>query len=997
MRRKTLVRRVVGVAALPLLAALVVPGPARAATPTTYPFQNPRLSVTARINDLMGRLTLDEKILLLHQAETAIPRLGIPFFKAGTEALHGVAWSNDLNNNWNVVTASGTVFPQAVGLASTWDQNLIRQVGSVVGDEARGYNAQNPTVWGLNLWAPVVNLLRDPRWGRNEEGYSEDPTLTGAISTAYGRGIEGNNPTYLKAAPTLKHYLAYNNEVSRDVTSSMLPPRVLNEYDRQAFKPAIQANAATGVMTSYNLVNGRPDTVSADVNSVIRSWTKQSLFNVTDAYAPYNVAGSEHYYPDNVTAFAAIIKAGLNSFTIDNADPTNMSNYIHQALTQGLLTTADIDNAVRPALTLRLRLGQFNPDGGPYAKITPAVINSPAHQQLNRKTADDAVVLLKNANNTLPLAAARTKKVAVVGPLENTLYSDWYGANLPYKVTPLDGIKQRLGSSATVTGAEALDRITLKDVATGKYLTATGTTDSTPVNESATTATTDAQFDLADWGQGVVTLRNVANGKYLGYNWGPFVTRDDQPNGWFVQQQFKLEQQSDGSYVIRYAGYETQESWFQANRYLTVDSSGNLALGSTTAAAAAHFTKDVIISGADTAVAAAKAADTAIVVVGSMPFINGREAHDRTTMALAAGQEALVQAVRTVNPHTVVVLETSYPDTITWEQQNVPGILWTTHAGPETGHAIADVLFGDVNPSGHLTQTWYRSDSDLPADLLNYDIINSNQTYLYYRGAPLYPFGYGLSYTSFRFSHLRTSSATVGEHGRVTVSVDVTNTGRRAGAEVVQLYTHQVTSRDKQPVKALRAFQKVSLNPGQTKTVRLTLNASDLAHWDVTRNRWVVETSAYQLMVGASSADIRQQTLLRVHGETIPARDLSKATQAQNFDAYSGIQLVDTSKVAGTSVGAVASGNWIEFAHSVLGRRASTFTASVAKASAGAGSIQIRLDSPTGRLVGTASVPSTGDVYTYTTAKAALSGVSGTHDVYLVFGSDLRVSTFSIT
>ena len=989
MRRKAYL----GAAVILLLGVFVLPVQAR--SDPAYPFRNPHLSLDARIDDLLGRLTLDEKVAWLHQSQAAIPRLGIPYFKAGTEALHGVAWSNDLNNNWSKTDATSTVFPQAVGLASTWDTNLIKQVGSAVGDEARGFNAQNPVLWGLNLWAPVVNLLRDPRWGRNEEGYSEDPMLTGAISTAYGSGIEGNDPRYLKAAPTLKHYLAYNNEAGRDVTSSNVPPRVLNEYDRQAFKPAIAANAATGVMASYNLVNGRPDTVDPDLNGLVRSWTDRTLFNVTDAFAPYNLTGSEHYFATQPEADAAILKAGLNSFTIDDSNPQPMITAIKSALSQGLLTEADIDKAVRPVLSLRFRLGQFDPDGGPYAKITPAVINSPAHQQLARKTADEATVLLKNSNAALPLDASTTKKVAVVGPLENTLYSDWYGGQLPYRVTPLQGIQQRAGAGATVSASEGEDRIALKDVATGKYVTATGTTDSDAVNESATTPTANTQFDVVDWGQNVLTLRNVANGKYLGYNFGPFLTRDDQPNNWFVQQQFKLEQQPDGNYVIHYAGYETQESWWGGTNYVTVDGSGNLTLGSKTAAGAAHFSKDVISSGIDSAVAAATGADAAVVVVGTMPFINGREAHDRTTMALSSGQEALIKAVQAVNPHTIVVLETSYPDTITWEQQNVPAILWTTHAGAETGHAIADVLYGDYNPAGRLSQTWYRSDSDLPPDLNNYDVISSDQTYLYYKGDPLYPFGYGLSYTSFRYGNLRLTPA-VDANGTVPVSVDVTNTGARAGDEVVQLYTHQRTSRDKEPLKQLHGFQRVTLAPGQTRTVRFTLPAADLAHWDVTRGKWVVESSDYDVLVGSSSADIRQQATLHVHGETIPPRNLAQPTRAENFDAYSGVKLVDESKSAGTSVGAVAAGDWIEFAGSALGQ-ATTFTARVAKAEAGTGSIQVRLDSPTGPIAGTASVDSTGNVYTYATASATLSGATGTHDVYLVFGSDLRLATFSIS
>jgi len=971
-------RRFLPVLAAALLLAPAIPGAAHADPP--YPFRDPHLPLQARIDDLVGRLTLDEKISLLHQYQPAVPRLGIDLFKAGTEALHGVAWSNDLDNGGAVVQADGTSFAQPVGLASTWDTDLITRVGSAVGDEARGFHAKNPRVFGLNLWAPVVNLLRDPRWGRNEEGYSEDPLLTGAISTAYGSGLEGGDPAHLKAAPTLKHYLAYNNEAGRDVTSSNVPNRVLNEYDRAAFRPAISADAATGVMASYNLTNGRPNTVNPDLATIERSWSRYPLFNVSDAYAPYNLTGSEKYYATQAEADAAVIKAGLNSFTVDDANGTPTVTAIKQALDQGLLTVHDIDVAAGNALSVRFRLGEFDPGGGKYGKIGPDVINSPANQRLARQTADEAMVLLKNSDNALPLKPGG--KVAVVGPLADTLYSDWYGGKLPYQVTAVDGIKERAGSVVSSTGS---DRIALKDVATGKYVTSTGTTDADAVTVSGTDASAAAQFDADDWGQGVLTLKNVSTGKYLGYNWGPFITRDGQPNGWYVQQQFKLEAQAGGTFALRYAGYETQESWFGPNRYLTVGADGKLALGSPDAAGAAKFSKEVLRSGIDEAVAAARSADTAVLVVGSQPFINGREAHDRTTTALGAGQEALVQAVRAANPHTIVVLQTSYPDTITWEQQHVPGIVWTTHAGAETGHAIADVLYGSYNPAGRLSQTWYRSDSQLPADLLNYDIIASNQTYLYSRQAPLYPFGYGLSYTSFKYGK------PVLGNGRVTFTV--TNTGKRDGDEVVQLYTHQRTSRDATAVKQLRAFDRVHLRAGQTRTVSLRLTTGDLKHWDVTRGRWVVESSVYDVMVGSSSADIRQSIAWNVRGETIPARDLSKVTRAENFDTYApAVKLVDESKASGTAVGSSAAGDWIAFKDADL--RGSTFSATVA--SLVSSKIEIRLDSPTGRLLGTASVPATGDPYRYATATAALARARGHHDVYLVFGGALRVSTFSI-
>ncbi|MDQ3789594.1 MAG: glycoside hydrolase family 3 C-terminal domain-containing protein, partial [Actinomycetota bacterium] len=323
----------------------------------------------------------------------------------------------------------------------------------------------------------------------------------------------------------------------------------------------------------------------------------------------------------------------------------------------------------------------------------------------------------------------------------------------------------------------------------------------------------------------------------------------------------------------------------------------------------------------------------------------------------------------------------SYPTTLTWEQENIPAILWTTHAGQETGHAIADVLFGDVNPAGRLTQTWYRSDADLP-DILEYDIIKARRTYQYFDGTPLYPFGHGLSYSTFRYGRLVIESP-------LKVSVPVTNTSDRAGDEVVQLYTHQRESRDPQPKLTLRAFQRVHLRPGQTKTVRFSVPVKDLAHWDVTRGRWVVEGGTYDVLVGASSTDIRQRGSVRVPGETIPPRDLSRITRAIDFDDYAGVSLVDTSKERGDSV---AGPGWISFHDSEL-RRARSFTARVA----GAGTIEVRLDSPTGKLVGTATSPGTADKYTYTSLSTALTGADGRHDVYLVVAGELRVDTFSMS
>ncbi|MET7332329.1 glycoside hydrolase family 3 C-terminal domain-containing protein [Nonomuraea sp. NPDC005650] len=957
-------RKIPLLATLTLAASLLAAPPAQAAG---LPFQNPALPVEQRVDDLLGRLTLQEKLGLLHQSQAAIPRLGIAYHKNGTEALHGVGWSNDLNANWSQKFAAGTVFPQAVGLASTWDPELIKRVGSAVGDEVRGYNDADPTLWGLQVWAPVVDLLRDPRAGRNEEGYSEDPLLTGAISTAYGKGLQGDDPVYLKAAPVLKHYLAYNNETNRGTSSSNLTPKLKHEYYEQAFKAAISANAATGVMASYNLVNGRPNHVNPDLATTVRSWTDKTLYNVSDAWGPYALTELEKYYDNKPEAFAAVLKAGLDSYTIDDSNAGPLAEQLTAALNQGLIAQADVDRAVRNVLTIRTRLGHFDPDGGPYKKITKDVINSPANQRLNREAAGRAAVLLRNSG-ALPFK--EPKSAAVVGPLAGTLYRDWYGGKAPYQVTPVDGIKERVGDVSTGAG---LERIALKHLGSGKYLTATGTgpDDNAALIDTAPTAA--SQWDLTDWTGGVSTLRNAGNGKLLGGDWRSLDTDDADADGWYVQQQFALEAQSDGSYLIRYAGYETVEGWYALpDPYVTVAADGTLGLAPK--AQAARFGKEIVSDGVAAAAAQAAKAEVAVVVVGSHPFVAGREFHDRPNLQLGAGQRRLIEAVRKANPRTVVVLETSYPVVV-----DAPNLLWTTHAGAETGHAVADVLFGAVNPAGRLTQTWPAGDSQ--TDIYDYDLAKTGMTYLYGKGKPLYAFGHGLSYTTFGYQGLTVQGD--------KVSVKVTNTGKVKGDEVVQLYTHQRESRFKQPVKQLRGFQRVTLNPGETRTVTFTLKKSDLAVWDYTRGRWAVESATHDVLVGSASDRIRQSATLRVSGETIPVRDLTKTTRAMDFDDYAGVAFADETKAGGDAV-AGSAGDWLSFTGASFGSR---FTAGVSSVSGG--SLELRSGSPTGALLGTVQVPATGGVYQWGTATATVKAGGGS--LYLVFKGDLRIKDFALT
>jgi beta-glucosidase len=947
-------------------------------------FHDADLPLADRVTGLLNQLTLAEKIALLHQYQAAIPRLGIGAFRTGTEALHGLAW-----------LGPATVFPQAIGLASTWNPELVRAVGSAVGDETRGFYHKDPTRGGLNVWAPVVNLLRDPRWGRNEEGYAEDPLLTGELAVAYAQGLRGDHPSFLKTAPTLKHFLGYNNETRRDMTSSNLGPRVLREYELPAFRAPIAAGAAVAVMASYNLVNGRPAHLSPLINGELRRWSDGDLLVVSDAQAPSNVATRQHYYPDHVASHAALLKAGVDSFTDNNDQSAPTVERITEALARGLLSESDVDTAVRHVLSIRFRLGEFDPaEANPYAAIIEDVINCPAHQALAREAARQAIVLLRNDAGALPLDASALRTVAVIGPLADTLYEDWYSGTLPYALTARRGIAERLGDGA-VRFAEGVDLVALRVAPTsrylaGRYVTAGEAPEGGSVRADADEPRAEGLFAVCDWGQGMVALR-AANGRYVTVHdqETALVNEALQPGGWVVRETFELCEAAGGGVAIRHVA---------TDRYVLVDANGTLRVTAENPAEATPFVLDLVSDGVAEAVSAATGADVAILVVGNHPLINGRETQDRVDLSLPPAQDRLIASVHAANPRTVLVVNSSYPYAIGWADERLPAIVWSCHGGQEFGHALADVLFGDASPAGRLTQTWYRSTADLP-DLLDYDIIAADATYLYYRGSPLYPFGHGLSYTTFSYDNLAVSASTVDADGTVTVSVDVTNTGERAGAEVVQLYTRQQRSRVKQPVRQLRGFQRVHLAPGENASVHFVLSAKDLAFWDVTRDRYVVEAATHVLMVGRSSADIRLCAPLEVAGEQIPARDpMRRPLAAVDHDDYAGITLLDADPDSGDAVVAIEAGGWIAFEHVDFTTEPVACRLRVSRTGDGPAGLTLRLDDPLeGEVIGSVAAICTGGRYGWADVEAPIRSAAGVRDLYVVFdapGVNLRTLSF---
>lgn len=685
-----------------------------------YPFQDPSLPLDTRVNDLVSRLTLDEKISLLHQYQPAIPRLGIPAFRTGTEALHGIAW-----------LGNATVFPQNTGLGCTFNTDLIKEIGSAVGDEARGFNKKDPVFNGLSLWAPVLDIQRDPRAGRFEEGYGEDPYLVAQMGIAYASGMKGDHPFYYKTIPTAKHFYAYNQEVNRDTFSVNIDDRNKYEYYIKPFQDVISSGAVKSMMTAYNLVNGVPCTVDPEIKSIVKEKWADDFFVVTDAGGPSNLVRSQRYYPDMPQALAGAIKAGVDSMTDDGNNPANTINNIKAALSRGLLTVEDIDQAVKNIMEVRFHVGDFDPAANnPYSSLGTSEICAEDHAQLSGRAARESIVLLKNSDNILPLS--KNTSIAVIGKLANTVLTDWYSGTFPYKVTPLDGIRKKVGS-------------------------------------------------------------------------------------------------------VTYSADNTNNA----------------------------------------AVNAAKSSGAAIVFVGNDPMCGnkgwavpgypseGKEAVDRQTITFEPHDQEMIKAVYAANPNTIVVLVSSFPYAMTWEEDNIPGIIYTCHSGQEEGNAIADVLFGDYAPAGRLNSTWYRSTSQIPP-ITDYDIIKGKRTYMYFEGVPLYPFGHGLTYTTFEYSNLKLDKSTISEADEVVVSVDVRNTGSVASDEVVQLYVRDVESSVVRPSKELKGFKRINIGAGATKTVSITLPAKDLAFWDTTRNDFYVEPGQYEIMVGRSSTDIKQNTMLSV-------------------------------------------------------------------------------------------------------------------------------------
>jgi beta-glucosidase len=700
-------------------------------------FSDPSAPVEARIDDLLKKMTVEEKIDAF-STNPSVPRLGV----VGTghvEGLHGLALGGP--GGWEgrgLTVIPTTTFPQSRGLGQTWDPALLSEAAAEEAYEAR-YAYGKYHRGGMVVRAPNADLSRDPRWGRSEESYGEDPFLVGTMATAFSHGLQGDGK-YWMAASLLKHFMANSNEDGRGSSSSNFDERLFREYYSVPFRMAIEQGHANAFMASYNAWNGTPMMLNPVLRDVTqKQWGEDGII-CTDGGALTNLVKEYHLFPDMTQAAAAAIHAGINQF-LDNYKPG-----LTEAVKQGLVTEAEMDRNLRGVFRVMIKLGMLDPNPMvPYASIGfddagPDPWNKPEPKALARKLTDESIVLLKDdaadghtagAAALLPLDAKQLKTIAVIGPLADQVALDWYSGTPPYTVTPLAGIRERAGAGVQVTYAD----------------------------------------------------------------------------------------------------------------------------GSDLAAAAAL----------------AKAADVAIVIIGNNPTCgagwnkcplpsDGKEAIDRKSMTL--GQEDIAKAVFAVNPRTVVVLQTSFPYTTNWTEEHVPAILEMAHNSEEQGDGLADVLFGDYNPAGRLTQTWVKDMVDLPP-MMDYN-IRDGRTYMYARQKPLYAFGYGLSYTEFEYKKIQLSEQHIGKGETVLVHVDVKNTGHRDGDEVVQMYVKHIDSKVSRPNEQLAGFARVHLNAGQSTTVSMPLAAKDLAYWDESSKGWALEPDKVQVMVGGASDNLPLTTILQV-------------------------------------------------------------------------------------------------------------------------------------
>ncbi len=835
-------------------------------------------SVAERAADLVSRMTLAEKVSQMVFDAPAIPRLGIPAYNWWNECLHGVGRAG-----------AATVFPQAIGLAATWNPELLERIAIAISDEARAKHHEalrrdiRQIYSGLTPWSPNVNIFRDPRWGRGQETYGEDPYLTASLGVAFVKGLQGDDPSCLKTAATPKHLAAHSGpEATRHEFDARPTDRDLLETYLPAFEACLREGKAASVMGAYNRLNGEPCCASpALLRDIVRESWGFDGYVTSDCGAIFDVYAHHKVVASAAEAAALAVRAGCD------LECGSVYHALPDAVAQGLLPEEAIDRAVERLFAARFRLGMFDPpEQVPYAAIPYSIVNSPEHRALALRAARESIVLLKNDGNLLPLPKS-LEAVAVIGPNADDLTAllGNYAGTLVEPVTPLEGIRRKLAPSARLYHAPGAGWV---DVAAPMIAippdclrcgeqgwTRAGLKGDYYDNADLAGEPSLSRIDpTVDWiWQGVSPLTGQWGDRFSVRWTGYLVPKASGVHHLGVNGHTRYRLYLDGRLLvesedIHHPILKTVEVDLEAGRFyrlrlefasLGLDPQVQLLWGPPDTHAAAQ------------ALEIAARADAIIAVMGLSPRFEGEEmpvhiegftGGDRTDIALPAAQQRLLEQLHALGKPVVLVLLNGSAVAVRWAASEIPAIVEAWYPGEAGGEALADVLFGDYCPGGRLPVTWYASVDDLPPFD---DYRMEGRTYRFFRGQPLFPFGHGLSYTTFELGNLRPerSQAQIGDE--VSLSLDVTNTGTCAGDEVVQLYVRHPDAVVPRPMLELKGFRRIHLRPGERRTVTFSLHTHQLGYYDVTM-RYAVHPGMVELLIGNSSRNLPLRAQLEIVG-----------------------------------------------------------------------------------------------------------------------------------
>ena len=842
----------------------------------TLPYQNPSLPFEQRAKDLVSRMTLDEKAAQMVNTAPAIPRLGVPAYDFWSEGLHGIARSG-----------YATLFPQAIGMAATFDEPLLGNIGEVVSVEARAkYNEAvkhdiHSIYYGLTIWSPNINIFRDPRWGRGQETYGEDPFLTARLGTAFVKGIQGDDPKYFRAVATPKHYAVHSGPESERHRFNVDPtPHDLWDTYLPAFRSTIVEGKADSIMCAYNAVEGKPACASdLLLKDILRGDWKFQGFVTSDCGAidDFFQAKAHHTSPDAEHASAEGVLLGTDT----NCGSTYKN--LAKAVQAGLIKESQVDVSLERLFIARMRLGLFDPPAQmKYAALPFSEVMAPTHTSLALRTSRESMVLLKNDHNTLPLSSS-IKTIAVIGPnaAELSALEGNYNAVPKDPVMPVDGIAHEFrsakllyaqGSPYAEGGPIVIPRT--------QYRTAPG----------SSTEGLHAEYFANDTLTGKPVLTRVD--PQINFDWNSAAPAPSlDPRSFSVRWTGTIQAPAPGDYpvtaslahcypcnnaehfTIRLDGkditsFATQE---REDHHSSTTESSVMHLSDTQPHAfEVTYSHKARLFGAGLtlkwvppieplraqAMEVVKQADVVVAFVGLSPELEGEEMRvdlpgfsggDRTDIALPAAQQQLLEAAKAAGKPLVVVLLNGSALAVNWAQQNADAILEAWYPGQAGAEAIAETLSGKNNPAGRLPVTFYAGLSDLPPFE---DYSMANRTYRYFKGKPLYGFGYGLSYTTFSYANLKLSTDHVSAGQPLQVEVDVKNTGSRPGDEVAELYLTPPQTAGA-PNYALTGFQRLHLMPGQTRHITYTLDARQLSFVDEKGVR-ADRPGQYTLFIGGS-------------------------------------------------------------------------------------------------------------------------------------------------